>query len=381
MDERKMILDMLKAGDITTEEAIRLLEAVDGKKESTKKNANHERLFQFDAEKAKEGWTEIEKSLGGFVSNFVNAVFDEDFVFSLKGKYDSFVKTQKFNISEADHKEIRIDNKNGRIEILPTEGEDITIESKISHKNMEVTDKTVFYHLNEENGTIAFESALSPEMEKKCFVDLKLFVPQNQLDVVNLITTNNGITVDGLHAKEMHFETKNAKISAKNLEGEKLVMKNSNARFELAQSKVKVIDLKTTNGKVSVEEVSGQHLAVHTSNGRIATRDIAFEEVSLNTSNGTVIAEEFKTEALKEGIFTCTNGKIDIQCADLSKEVSLDLHTTNGNIDLELPLPLLYESNPSQLSSSVKAHTDNFTKENGIELFARTSNGSIVIHS
>lgn len=380
MDERKMILEMLKEGNITTEEAIRLLDAIDGKKED-KKQAPREPLFQFDAEKAKEGWTEIEKSVGGFVSNFINTVFDEDLVFSLKGKYDSFIRTEKFPLPESEDKSVFVTNKNGRIEVLPTEGEEVVVESKIYHRGIEVNDKTEFFKVTEEENTLRYEIVLTPEMEKKSYVDLKLFIPKQKFTEINLVTSNSGINVDGIHAENMHFETKNSKVSVKNVTGDTLTMKNANARFELAQSNVKEIELKTSNGKVTLEELTGEHLSVHTSNGRVATRDLDFADMSLNTTNGTVLVEDLKTERMKEGIFTCSNGKIDVQLEELQKEVALDLHTTNGSIDLDLPLPLLYESNPSVNARSVKAHTDNFTKEEGIELFARTSNGSIVIHS
>ena len=60
MDERKMILEMLKEGQITSEEAIRLLDALGAQDKGKGKPGKHEKLFTFDADKAKEGWEEVE---------------------------------------------------------------------------------------------------------------------------------------------------------------------------------------------------------------------------------------------------------------------------------------------------------------------------------
>ena len=381
MDERKMILDMLKDGKITSEEALRLLDALnfDPEAKKTKSQSKHEKLFTFDMDKAKEGLEEVEKSVGGFISNLVNTVFDEDFVFSVKGKYDSFTKREERTVNEGEKKELSVYNKNGHIEVLPTEDDKIVIESKIYHKSLQVSELTRFYNIIEEEDKLMYRVTDSTDTDKKYYVEVKLFIPKNALHTLILETSNAPVSVDGLNVANVTLITKNGKITAKQLESENIRMESSNARLELAQTKAAAIDMKSSNGKVTIEEIVADTISVNTSNGRIASRDIDCVNLTLNTSNSTVLADEIQTERLDEGNFTCSNGKIALSFKEIHKEVDLDLHTTMGTIDLQLPLPLLYESNPSQYAKSVKAHTQGYSEGNGLALFARTTNGSIVL--
>lgn len=377
MDERKMILEMLKDGNITSEEALRLLDALNQSTETKKTASKHEKFFTFDMDKAKEGLEEVEKSVGGFISNLVNTVFDDDFVFSIKGKYDSFTKVEERQVHEGETKELQIYNKNGRIELLPTDDDKIIIESKIFHKSLQVNELTRFYNIIEEEGKFVYRANDSADTDKKYYIEVKLFVPKEALHSLTLETSNAPLSVEGLACAEVTLVTRNGKVNVKQMLSDTIRMETSNQRLELAQSQVKKADLKTSNGKVTLEEIVADEVFVNTSNGRIDTRDVDCVNLVLNTSNSTLLADEIATERLEEGHFTCSNGKIALTFKEIHKEVDLDLHTSMGTIDLQLPLPLLYESNPSQYAKSVKAHTEGYTEENGLSIFARTTNGSI----
>lgn len=381
MDERKMILDMLKEGKITSEEAIRLLDALSARGEGKKtQQTRHEKLFSFDMDKAKEGLEEFEKTVGGFVNNLVgtmNNMFDDDMVLNFKGKFDTFTQRDEREVPEGETRELEIFNKNGRVEILPSDENKIVIESRIHHKNLEVGEGTRFYDIIEENGRIVYRVQENIALQKKYYVEVKLFVPKNVLSSLEMNTSNASLSVEGLEVADVRLTTKNGKITAKQMKGERLSMESSNARLELFESEIAHVDLKTSNGKVTIEEITADEIVVNTSNGRIASRKLDANSIALNTSNGTVLGEDIKTERLEEGHFTCSNGKIELDFDELNKEVDLDLHTSMGTIDLQLPVALLYESNPSQYAKSVKAHTENYSEGNGLALFARTSNGNI----
>lgn len=382
MDERKMILEMLKEGQITSEEAIRLLDALGAQDKGKGKPGKHEKLFTFDADKAKEGWEEVEKTIGGFVSNLANTVtniFDEDLVFNFKSAFDSFTRRDERAMPAEGKVELEVFNKNGRIEILPTEEDTLVFESKVFHKNLEVAEDTRFYDIIEENGRIVYRAHENEELKRKFYVEVKLFVPKESLSRLELNTTNAALSVEGLQADDIRLITKNGKITAKQMSGDRLRMESSNARLELADSQINQVDLKTSNGKVTLEEIEADSIVVNTSNARIETAKLHAESISLSTSNGTVISTDIASERLEEGHFTCTNGKIELAFDEMNKEAELDLHTSMGNIDLQLPLALLYESNPSQNAKSVKAHTENYSPENGVSIFARTSNGNITL--
>ena len=381
MDERKMILDMLKEGKITSEEAIRLLDALGAKSEPKKSGpSKQERLFTFDADKAKEGWDEFEKTVGGFVNNIVGTMsnmFDEDMILNFKGKYDSFTRRDEREVPEGETRELEVTNRNGRVEVLPTDEDKIVIESTIHHRNMDVAEDTRFYDIIEENGRIVYRVQENPDLLKKYYVELKLFIPKNALSSLSLDTTNARLSVEGLEVDKVHLTTKNGKIIAKQIKGDTLCMESGNARLELFDSEVTHVEMKTSNGRVVLEDIVADDITVNTSNGRVATRNLDAQTLSLKTTNGTVIGEHLISERLEDGHFSTSNGKVDIAFDAFEKEVELDLHTTMGSIDLQLPVALLYESNPSQKAKSVKAHTQNYTAGNGLSLFARTSNGNI----
>ena len=119
-------------------------------------------------------------------------------------------------------------------------------------------------------------------------------------------------------------------------------------RYEISSPRAVDANLRTANGSIKVHEIDGAVEAVssngaielqggagnvnlRTSNGAVQLQD-ATGHIHVETSNGRIAAS---VGQLEEGIFTTTNGSIDVKIREGHAPVTAK--TTNGTIRLTLP--------------------------------------------
>jgi len=134
---------------------------------------------------------------------------------------------------------------------------------------------------------------------------------------------------------------------------------------------------------VKLEDVNAEKVDASTSNGKVLLRTSA-SDVRAQSSNGRIVVVPLGTaggDARYE--LATSNGSVRMQCsAEPDTGFLLDLHTSNGKIETEMP-DLEYELNEKHHGRrSVKAKTRGFdSMSNRIRIQARTSNGKIVVGS
>ena len=366
MDERARIIELAKNGIITTEEAISLLEALSkesapqselqvnksetvptqtveqvkstpkqeqsephGKasfdeqqeeQEQTKRTTSFEDIFgkAFNNKKMdqfindiREDVTEFSDRMMTFMNTTLSRVKNGEMPFGEKVEFE-----QTYAFPESDIKSFEIDIANGKIDIIKTEDEQVTVKAvvKMPASKTEASEARAqflqgFVELKDAKLDITSVSKLST-------VELTISAPEKKYDVIIAKLLTGGVSFQSVDAKLIKAKTYNGSIL---YEG---------GKFEHA-------DLQTVNGSIEVRFVEGEDLEATTANGRVyidgKIREVDAEsvnghvivttssrkarKVTANTLAGTVELYIPKTASL-EGLAASNFGKVDVQLAD-----------------------------------------------------------------
>lgn len=348
-EERMMILSMLQEGKINSEEAVKLLEAL----EETEPYKDEKDTF-IDMDKTKEKMEEIGEvvkkqgkkvedigvDLGNKIAKaFSNIKIDKGFG-SIVGKTENInTKIQK-DISHLEKPIIDIKAVNGEIILENWDEEYLSMEISYRYKEGLLQEDEEFYDFYEIDNKIVF----SPKNSGSLSIDLKVYLPNIPYGEIQLNSSNGRLKIDDL----------------------------------IANSFI----LNTSNGSIIVENIETKEVYANTKNGRIVLDNISSEKIELNTSNARIILSDIDLDETNYIKLSTSNGSIDVELDKINKEIYLDLETSISSIDLEIP-NLVYKTNkqPSLGKKNVVAHSVNYNEEEEhLKLLASTSNGSIKIY-
>ena len=187
---------------------------------------------------------------------------------------------------------------------------------------------------------------------------IELLLPRDALCDLTAETKNGSITAEGLHALcRVSLTTSNSRIALTDVRCKFLDLKTSNGRIVLRDVQGKTgVNGKTSNGGIEGEQlISGGEISLATSNGSIRVGCQAQGMVQLITANGSIHASIPESRGIT---LRTSNASIRGQLpGPLSRwqidsstsngrnslprhqegELPLSVHTSNGNIDLEIP--------------------------------------------
>jgi DUF4097 and DUF4098 domain-containing protein YvlB len=395
-DEKKMILKMLEEGKITSEEAARLIEALEEKEEPQYKrysnNFSKSKNFQDEIYKIRDRLNDWKKD---FKSNYNQKDFDQmvddfsikaeklgknitsttvnivdrmvDFVgsfvdtnaFNSFGSYKANIKTFSFPYSE--NLSLDITGINGGIFVKTHNEESIKIESKTraagnyteSFIELEEIDNVKKIKFNNKNNI-----PLS--------VSYEVFVPQKKIDSLNIktlngkiyledvisdtidcTTKNNPIEIMGIKTKNLYSSTKNSKINISYVMGEKINIDANNAVIEIKHLKTDTLTAMTANGKINIENVQNyqdikdlnMNLKTKNANIKINMNDVnekGYKIKALTTLNGiNLLIPKLKYKTLNKEVNDGNLVEAETENYTLSKErVNINTENKNGYIEI-----------------------------------------------
>jgi len=151
------------------------------------------------------------------------------------------------------------------------------------------------------------------------------------------------------------------------------ILESSNGGIALSRISGTILQLTTSNGALSFDDVTADQITGQTSNGRIEGKLIA-NQTQLSSSNGGMTLQLAPAHSGEYDLST-SNGPVRITLSPASNiGYDLDLSTSNGDIDINLP-NLEYTEDQR---TSKKAATVGFnTKDIQVFLEVDTSNGDI----
>lgn len=293
-NEKQMILEMLKEGKITVEEANNLLEAIGDKKV---KNDND--IFSRFAQSIES----VIKKTTETVENLSNIDLDNIEInqFNIKGQSNT-------------HKEMRIDDEinninieliNGKIYIERAIDSAITISQDIWSKKTDLED-FLDIDIVEDSLNISVNKAYK---NYDATPIIKLSLGKNVYDSLDINLVNGVIEVEDVDFTNSVIDSVNARIAVINSSGN-LDIDNVNGK----------IDLKNTNGKLNVDNV----------NGTIYLSNISGEEANVDAVSGNV-----RVDGLSSKSFKANTSSGNIRIYHIKDAEDINVESASGNIVID----------------------------------------------
>ncbi len=393
-NEKMYVLEMLEKGKITSEEAARLIEALDGDKENKDfdfsffKDSNK---ADFQGEVSKLGdrinnWikdikatyiqkdfdksidefsskieniasaftnttTEVADKIADFVSNFI-----DNTTFNFFGSYKTIDK--EYRTSAIEGIELDIHAVNGYITLKKHLENEIIVNSKIRCPQND--DQDYLTIINKNN-----QISINLTTTKNISISHEIYIPSMMFKKIRLETSNAKIYVEDIVSQDFEALTTNCDIELMGINCNNLYSKTKNAKIQIGYTTAKDIDISTINSSINIKHVKVGNLNASSNNGKIFIEDIH------NYYETSMINIQVKTK----------NSGIKIDMNDMeNKGYKIDAKTTNANIDILIP-DMTYTTVDKELNENyVKAQSKNFSLfKKMVTINAETKNGNIEI--
>ena len=290
-EEKQIILNMLKEGKITVEEASDLLNAI-GDKKSRENDFAGKIGSTVDSiiKKATEAISAIDLDQAFDINNF-----------NLKGEINS-------------HKDIRVDDEideinidlvNGEISVERGTEEGIIISTDIFSKkanledyiNVEIRDNVLDIEENTDYKSLGASVKLRVQVGKDYYEKLNIDTVNARVEIVD---TNFGdLNIDSVNGKIIIINSKanvdidnvNGKIDIKNVDG-KLSIDNVSGSIYLATMKGELVEVDNISGNIRVDGLESDRLSANSRSGSIRLYNIKdTSEIDLETVSGTIVVD------------------------------------------------------------------------------------------
>jgi DUF4097 and DUF4098 domain-containing protein YvlB len=397
-EERMMILKMLQEGRINSDEAAKLLEALDAKqtpqpgfkgfnipkppphnyydevtrarerindwRRDLSKNYNQndfdKMVDEFSAKVEKFGKNVATAAFGvaDKVADFVGTIIDTS-AFNIFG---SCVTVEKdFEAAAAEGMNLQLQATNGPIIIKKHQEDRVLIKAKIRTPQADAENAIVF---SNDNGTVAVKLA-KPDTYNLS-VAYEVLVPQVKFNQIALETKNSKIYVEDTISDEFLGVTKNAAIDLTGVNSSRIAVETKNAKVIVNYMIGKDISIVTTNGTIDIKNLKAEKLNAENLNGKILLDNIqgydgsTTAELRLKTKNADI--------------------KANMNDSD-DRGYKVKAQTSNGGINLLIP-NLLYRNVPRYegMNRQAEAETENYqAAAQKIDITAETTNGYIEV--
>ncbi len=357
-EEKLLVLNMLKEGKISEEEALRLLEAMGEDKGLGEEEENKFRDFEENVVgKITSSLEKLFKKTSETIQNIDFEDFNIGFGTS-SGRFKSRTeKSQSLEISEVENPHLKINIRNGRIQMYPWDNEFIECRAKINYDEKLVGLDHEFFVLKKEDRDIIIEPVYHIGGSQPFELNLEVSIPRRFFESMNISTTNGSVEVGLVETNYLEIESTNGKL-----------MLNSNS----AEKTV----LNTTNAKIEIVDHSGKELHVTSTNGKIVLNGLYVKETEIKTTNGSVSVQDISNLCSKLSTYT-TNGSIRIGIGSFVRGVKVEFNKMNKHTS-KVNLSDRFTS-IVQEGKDVIAYTEGFTEEaeDSLRLYGSTVNGSI----
>lgn len=396
-EEKILILKMLEEGKINSEEAARLIEAIEPVNRSTQNdNANYSTRqqkkvnFSDEVSKVKDKLNDWKKDLK---NNYNQKDFDRTIEeFSAKAEkvgrtlatttigiadkvvdfVSSFVDTNSFNVFgkyKAVEKSFETDNVtegmtlevqgvNGNILVKKHMDNKVIIKSTVRSPHDNVDELLVF---TEGDGSLSLKST----KDENISVSHEIFLPAIKFGTISLRTKNGKVYVEDSIAAIFEAQTSNSNIELMGVNSDKINVTTKNAKIQFGYVIGKDIDINTVNSLIDIKHIKTQNLNAVSKNGRILIENVHNYQGCLD------INMNLKTN----------QAGIKVNMNDMEKRAyKIKAQTTNADINLLIP-DITYKNISKQLSNSfVEAESSGYEGlEQKVNIVADTQNGDIEI--
>lgn len=416
-DERLIILKMVQDGKITVEQALELLNALDGEGKGaydveasnidetteTKKGDENADMFPqsvsqrpHEPESAQKPGPALEPKpseppLATKEDNLVDKILGSLFGNGLVNLgMAPFAFSKTFTIPVQEGMSFTLKGKNGHIELIPSSEQDMRLEIKWRKRVDKPDGVDVFKKSDDEwDMDIADDIkmvVIDAYVPARRYGNIGLFTSNGHIKIcpidclkIEAVTSNAAIDVSQARSRSsLHLTTSNGHVNADNCEGPLLWAHTSNAHIDVVNGRYEQVDLMTSNAHIKVEGVKAQEARINTSNGRIMADNCGIDDIFIKTSNADIAIQDLwvdpDVEKAKVEAIT-SNGDVDIRVKNKDERAyDVNAATSHGRAAISLP-----GINISSSYQAVATSNGYGTASRKMFMQVRSSNGNISI--
>lgn len=355
-EERKRILKLVEEGKLSVEEALSLIETLEGEKAEKMKKVNLSKEDHFQEhfyEEAKPKQSSVGAKLTEWIDTAVKKVKELDIDVAF-GSYIDVHHVYQFSALQLN--ELDVDIPYGSLNVKPWNESDVRVEcdAKVYRVNTLDEARKVFLSNTE---CYPEGKRLVVRTEKKGMkVNLTLHVPQKVYEKAKFKLFSGPIRGEHLSLKDLKAKTANGVISFTGLFGEKAELETANGQIKLAHHQVKRVEAETINGMI---DVSGES-----------------ERLDLQSFNGNIAVQE--TSSNTAAIFAkTTTGSIELQLPPKTA-VSGELKTNFGALHPHLNQMEIVSEKNDTIQKELRFRA-NAAEQGQLTVFAETKTGSVTV--
>ena len=253
--------------------------------------------------------------------------------------------------------ELLLDIDNGKITVHYTDEKEARAEFSVKAFNNESETKAKEDFL-EKVFVVTDDNKLRISSKMKMTkVNLELFLPQKEYKELNVRLMNGSFKMTDAEAKKVHVKTANGKI-------------------EIATLKFNTADFETANGEIRLTGLSGEKLSAETLNGRVYI-DGDLKEVVAQSLSGHVVVTTTNSEASKIDAKTMS-GSVELYIPNdlaLSGEIASNM----GRLDLQLDDVNRTAEQDLLLQKSIRFKKDVKDQNTPLSIYGEAKTGSVLV--
>ncbi|MCM3238272.1 DUF4097 family beta strand repeat-containing protein [Heyndrickxia oleronia] len=362
-ENRKRIIEMVKEGKLTTEEALVLLDSIQNKRQTEDQKESekieHTTYFEEQAQNTNESseekfssqFNEAKDKIMDFVNSAMKKIKDIDLQFNQSVEFPHVFQQANATVSTID-----IDVANGHVEVKAWDQPDIRVECQAKVYRKDNRDEArVFFIDNSsfylENGLLRFST-----QSKWMKVDTVVYVPRSTYDKASIRAFNGNVLGESLEVTDLRAKTANGKIHLKQVDTDK-------------------VDMETANGKILIQESKANRLTAETMHGSIDVEG-KYHMVDLQTLNGNLscVLNSNETDTLH---MKAVSGNIHVYVSD-DLMIEGQCKSNLGNVKVQLENMDVLEEKKEVMLKQLRFKRSGLT-EKPLHLFAETRTGTVYV--
>ncbi len=362
-NEKIKILKMLENGEITADEASKLLSALEGKSFYTSTNNNNNNNnnsnnnnngSSIDFNKILNKITSTTQVLAKKTSQIYNGL-EKEFKGIFKNINTSSNKSnicKEFNIDLTDvNNTLDVKSLNGEMVLKGYNGDKLTLKAIYIPKDINAN--IDFYNTDNKKYIFTFREEI---FEK---VSIEVLVPKKYFDTICVGGLNSNFSLDSLNFKNIISDTTNCNGIVENCEGND-------------------ININNVNGKLIIRGIKSDNLKVCNINSYVKLKNIDIKNVSVDVLNGEIdVVNDYLN------LFDDYKWKLETQNNPINVEINTD--NINYNIDAKTSLGrvnilknnLIYSEKSDFKVVAITENKNELFKN--LSLFLETTNSTIIL--
>lgn len=356
--ERERILNMVKEGKLSVNEALVLLEGLDSSSEKKEDPFIGELSTTVKFEEAKkedpfsqQKFHSTKDKLLEFVDTAIQKIKD----FDLDLNFGQSVNISHiFQQSDVYLKEMDLDLANGSVKIIPWEQNDVRIECEAKVYRVDTQEEARNNFLKDVTFAIEGGKLRFATQQKWMKLQATLHIPKVQYESIKVRMFNGSIDSENLQVEKYHVKTANGKINMFGITSKYVDAETANGQIEVRDGKIEDLDAETINGAVKI--------------------DGSFKKAELQSFNGNIVCS-FTDDNCEFVEAKATTGGIKLYIPE-SVAISGEFKTNVGNFNIEYKGIQVTDEKSEVVQKLVRFQPTN-PSEKVARILADTKTGSI----